>query len=219
MATIRLTDRCSRPDDLPDVCMKCGRDTTGRVMKKFYFTPSWVWLTFLCGGLPVLVIIALIVTKSRRVSAPLCEEHKNHWSWRNWTIVGVLLVMVVGLISAIVIASEMRLGPRTSGPEIVTGLFVVGLLGWLIMTAILSQSAIRTTEITDDALTLTGVSKEFRAAVEKWERVDPEMLDRAAQRWGEGQRRRPESRDDDEEGRYRREGEDDQRPERDRYRE
>jgi hypothetical protein len=217
MATIRLTDRCSRPDDLPDVCMKCGRDATGRVMKKFYFTPSWVWLTFLCGGLPVLAIVALIVTKSRRVSAPLCAEHQNHWSWRTWTIVGVLLVMVAGLITSIVIASEMRQGPGAGGGEVVAGLFVVGLLGWLIMTAILSQSAIRTTEITDDTLTLTGVSKEFRAAVEKRVDVDPEMLDRAVQRWGEARRRPSESGDD--ESRYRREGEEDQRPDRDRYRE
>ena len=75
---------------------------------------------------------------------------------------------------------------------------------WLIVAAIIQNTAIRPTEITDDYIVLTGVSRDFDDAVRDERRREREREDR------DYERRRSRRRDDEPRGR------DDSR--RDRYR-
>jgi hypothetical protein len=62
--------------NFPLRCVKCGKPTVGRPKEyKFAWQPLWVWVF-----LPILlvfIIVAVIQTRSIRVSFSLCERHKR----------------------------------------------------------------------------------------------------------------------------------------------
>jgi hypothetical protein len=96
-----------------------------------------------------------------RVEAPFCEEHKNHWSWRTLVTLTSLLVPAVPLLGGILLAVTLDEN-QLSGLKI--GLFVAAgvlFVAWLIVAVVLSSTAIRVVEITDESITLAGVHQAF----------------------------------------------------------
>src|SRR4051794_39091667 len=102
MAEVRLGRHTADEEDLPDVCLKGGAPTTRRRMKTFSWHPPWIFVLLLVHVL-VYLIVALIVTKRRRVSAPLCAKHKNHWIGRS-VLLGVSFLALAALGIASVVA-------------------------------------------------------------------------------------------------------------------
>jgi hypothetical protein len=166
MATIRLVREEAEDGDLPPVCMCCGEPATVLRAKNFSWHPDWVYLLLLLGLLPCL-IAALIVTKRMRIRAPLCEEHKNHWLWRNWFAYGGLtgiFFLGVGVIALMLTWDDPQ--GQMSG---LFGLLCFGLLGlglaWLLAAFVVQNLGIRPIEITDRTITLRRVAPEFVDAV------------------------------------------------------
>lgn len=195
MATVRLSPLPIEEEDVPDRCMQCGAPAAVYREKTFSWYPPWVYVLLLAGLLPFL-IVALVLTKKKRVPVPLCHAHRNHWAWRN----AVMLLSFLGLgglaIAAVVLVN-MAAGPngfdQYSG--FICGGSVVGLIVWLVVVAVLQQTAIRPTEITDDSVTLTGVAKEFVRAYEE-NRGAFRRRDRDDERWEGGRRGRARPADD-----------------------
>jgi hypothetical protein len=188
MGVLRL-DSYEEMRGLPDVCMKCGAPATLRKNKTFSWFPPWIWILFFVCGLLPFVIVALIMTKRRSLSVPLCEEHKNHWLWRQLVVVGSLVILAVGFVTWI--AAIDNEGGRNNP---FSGLACVGLFGllviWLIAAINIHATSIRPKEITDSDMTLLGVSDTFIQVYEDEWHVSPERLDEMArEHWNKGKRR------------------------------
>jgi hypothetical protein len=167
MATLEMGRRPLEDEDVPDLCMQCGAPAEVHREKTFSWYPPWVFVLLLAGLLPF-IIVALVLTKKKRVPVPLCRAHRNHWAWRNAVIL-LSFLGLVGLVIGVSVLLNVAAGPN--GFDQYGGLVcagsVVGLVVWLVVVAVLQQTAIRPTEITDSSITLTGVSKEFVRAYEE----------------------------------------------------
>ena len=179
MATARLGRYEVERERLPSACMKCGAPATLYKNKNFAWFPPWTYVLLLAGVLPF-VIVQLVLTKRMTVSAPLCEAHKHHWLVR--TLIGAagLVLLLGGFIGFVVLMAAVgdQLDEDAKGALVgaMCSGFGVLLLVWLIVMVVLQNTAIRSTEITDNAITLTGVSPAFVEAVdaerEQWEEED-----------------------------------------------
>src|SRR6266478_3526907 len=96
MATTRLSLYEVDRKLLPDLCMRCGEPATTHKNRNFSWYPPWIGVTIL-AGLIVYVILVAVLTKRMRVSVPLCDAHKNHWSIR----VMIILLSFVALLALV----------------------------------------------------------------------------------------------------------------------
>jgi hypothetical protein len=149
--------------------MRCDLEAAVFKDKNFSWFPPWIGVMLLVAW-PVYLILVLVMTKRMAVSVPLCEAHKHHWLVRMVVALvglGLLLVLLVFNIAITSMLSDARNDELTSIllPVLWIGLVVL-LLAWLITIIIMQNSAIRPNEITDDTITLTGVSDAFVDAVE-----------------------------------------------------
>ncbi len=196
MASVTITCRQVRQDRLPDVCARCGAPSTFIKDKSFSWCPPWVGVLILVGLLPWL-IVWIILTKRMTVPVPLCDRHKGHWSWRTWFTVLSLLALIAGSIGTVILWANLKQGGRADD---VVGFVCMGSVGlfivWIIVVAVLQMTAIRPLEITDDFIRLTGVSPDFRDAVD--DEYDQYREERSSRR-----RARYEDEEDDEDDRPR----------------
>jgi hypothetical protein len=168
MAKVRLGRYEAEQGRLPDLCMRCTSTATATVARRFSWHPPWVGVLILAGLLPY-AIVALVLTKKVKFPVPLCEAHKGHWksrAWATWGSAAGLALLGVGLIATLIALDQP--GRRNPNPELFGYAcfgWVVLALAWLIVVAVLQQTAIRPTEITDNSITLTGVHKDFAEAV------------------------------------------------------
>jgi hypothetical protein len=186
MATLRLGERPWEDGELPDVCMKCGAPADANRDHQFRWHPPWVFFLILVHLL-VYAIVAMALTKKRRVRVPLCHAHRNHWVWRQVVSFGgfaVLLFLGIGALIALTDSGPGRRGDALGGLLCVGT--VVGLIVWLGLVAILQSTAIRPREITNYGITLDGVSPAFVAAYEGQQDVTGRIDELARERWGRG---------------------------------
>jgi hypothetical protein len=187
MATLRLGERPWDEEELPDVCMKCGAPAEVHKDHLFRWHPGWVFFLILVHIL-VYAVVALALTKKRRVRVPLCHAHRHHWVVRQVAIfVGFAFFLFLG-IGAIIAMTDSSPGRR--GSEALGGLLCVGslvvLLVWLVLVSVLQSTAIRPREITDRDITLVGVSTAFVRAYAERQDVASRIDEAARQRWGRG---------------------------------
>jgi hypothetical protein len=186
MATLRLGERPWDEEELPDLCMKCGAPAELYKDKKFSWHPGWVYVLLLVNLL-VFVLVALALTRKRRVRVPLCAAHRNHWFWPQVIAVGGLLFfLALGILTIAVMSDQDNTAPLEGLGGLLCVSTLVGLVAWLIVAAVLQSAAIRPTEITNHGITLVGVSKAFVDTYREKQDVIG-RIDRAArERWGEG---------------------------------
>lgn len=155
-------------ESLPPVCMRCGAPCDDVVKKKFSWYPSWVWVLIL-ANLIVVIIVASILTRRMTVLAPLCREHRNHWTLRS--------NMIVGGFFTIILAGAMGLlfGPNEFAGFLCLGMFGVLLL-WVIVAIGSFETSIHPSEITDDGITLERVAPGFIDALEQQRESEPPVL-------------------------------------------
>ena len=209
MAKVWLESDRGDVTDLPELCMKCGEPASVYKKRNFSWYPPWV-AVLLLGGLIPFAIVALILTKKSRVEVPLCEQHKNHWLIRQLIVIGSLIAVLLFGIAATIGAAILsdQTGNDVAMPIVcVGGVFLF--LGWVIVAIIAQNSSIRPREITEESITLTGVSDLFVEAYEAERPRSRRNLDELArERWHDSERRsrgsvrrqRDEDDEDDEEG-------------------
>jgi hypothetical protein len=178
MAQVRLGKDEVQSEQLPPTCMHCGAPATVYKSRTFSWSPPWAYPP----------IVALMLTKYVRVSAPLCDRHKYHWLGRLLLVVLSLLGIVgLGVVGgAVGLMLEMDAGPESGGSAVFGGVMVVCavlLVAWVVMLIVLSLTSIRAKEITADTITLTGVHDAFVKAV--YEREDRDEEERPRRRASE----------------------------------
>jgi hypothetical protein len=153
---------------IPELCMRCGEPATTHKNRTFSWCPPWVIVTIIAGLLPY-VIVSMIVTKRKRVSVPLCDAHKHHWLSRGLIIL-FSFIALLGLIGL-----DIAFGDKDFVPILVVATLIAG-LAWLILIAVLQNTAIRASEITDRSIKLSGLAESFcqAALVERDRRRDEE---------------------------------------------
>ena len=187
MAVLHL--KASDELELPELCMQCGAPATLHRSKTFSWFPPWLWILFFFCGLLPFVIVALIVTKRRTLRVPLCEEHKNHWLWRQLLVLGTLLgIGAIGIGATVISNVNDGRGNDPLGGLLCAGSLIL-LVAWIILAIAVQATSIRAKEITDRHITLAGVSKEFVEVYEREWHVSPERLDEfAREHWNQGRR-------------------------------
>jgi hypothetical protein len=213
MATIRLGRYEVEKYPLPALCAKCGAEAVGAPRKRFSWSPPWLPVLILLGalGLILYVILASVLTKRMTVPLPLCEQHRNYWRNRALFIWGGLVGLILLAIPVITIGAVLDDKRITETSLLIAILSMVGLfLAWLIAAAVVQTSSIRTSEITENAITLTGLSPEFVAELREDRRGDDRDEDDRRPR-----RRRADDEEDERPRARRREKEDDRGYDRD----
>jgi ACR3 family arsenite efflux pump ArsB len=152
--------------DLPPVCIRCGRKAA--VWKKKRFTTS-SGVAFLLGG----PLVAGMTTRTIGAKLPFCRKHKNHWRTLNIVLLcGLIYIPLVGL--GIYLAKQgyqvNQTVERIGG--IVLGAACFSFVLWLIAILTLNSTTVRAVKVTNDDLTLQGVSDEFVKAMAKKRRED-----------------------------------------------
>lgn len=201
MARVTITREEAEEGLLPEVCALTGRRTADIKRKVFYWQPAWTGVLFLAGVLPY-VIASMVLRRRMVVELPLMRGKRGHWEWRSAvTLVAVLVAVVGGLISG----SEARhLGGR--GQNFSAGLLYavgpVALIAAIALGIVLHSSAIRPTEVTDDAVTLVNVHTDFAVALEEERRRQEVGYEHdSGRRFDEDYRPRQVRTDDDEDDR------------------
>lgn len=165
MAEFRVSRYVAQDGQLPMICMRCGAPAIAYRKKGMTYRPGWVLLLILLGLLPFL-IVALITEKRCRLMAPLCEQHEGHWRVRRLWLWGIFLSAVVIGVGGLVTRNDSIMGMACFASAIIG-------LGWLITAAVLHETSIHSTEITDAGMTLVGVSQRFLDALYSQPRTNP----------------------------------------------
>ncbi len=165
MADVTLTEYECRKGLLPAVCLQCGEPAAVTVKRKFSWYPQWIIVLVLVNVI-VAAIVAAIMTKKMLVEAPMCDQHRNHWSKRTMWI--LVTLGIAGLIGAAGIAFLADQNGQADGDVIGGVCFggVLALLAWLVVVIVCQSSMIRAKEITEEAITLTKVHPHFADALE-----------------------------------------------------
>jgi hypothetical protein len=141
----------------------CGEPADIRKTRKFSWHSPLAYLGLLAGVLPF-IIIALVLTKRMVVKVPLCQIHKNHWTWRSLVVLGSLFAIAMLGIGTFIYQTDQP--PGNDSTWLCLG-WVLLLIVWLVAAAIIQGTAIRPTEITDRSIRLTKIHPAFIDALER----------------------------------------------------
>ncbi len=179
MASIRLGRYEVRNYELPAVCARCGAKAVVAPSRTFSWNPPWLLALFLLGGLGLvlLLVLAAVLTKRMSVPLPLCERHRHYWRNRAIGLYGGLAALIALAVAAIAVGAALD----QRGWDDAFGFICIGgavvFFVWLIVMAVVQSRGIRATEITDNAIALTGLSKDFTEAVRQDRRGDEDDED------------------------------------------
>jgi hypothetical protein len=187
--------------DLPPVCMVCGVEATTTTRQTFRWHPPWV-IVLILVSIPIWVIVALILTKTMTVHAPVCEEHRGYWRRRKL----IAWLPVLSGVTLFGVGAAVMIGAGNDPRLQDIGLYVMlgGALWFfvtLIAAAIVLRGGVRATEITDDEVRLAGVHPEFVDALrdrrrEERDRERARRLERDQEHDDRGDRGRRSRRDE-----------------------
>lgn len=168
MARVDLDWREVRDDKLPDLCIRCGVQTSQRLYKTFLWMPWWRPVVAVPMGVLLLpvgfipfigrllysdMLGRLTKPEEMEVRVPVCPLHEGHWdrrAWIGWVGLGALfLALVVGVAAGAGRSTHFWYG------------FGGCVLGWLTVCALARTTSIRAVRITGTTLFLTGVAGEF----------------------------------------------------------
>ena len=116
-----------------------------------------------------MVILAFALKKRKLLHAPMCDKHCNLWKNGTWTILGSLFGLVTVAILLTIFGTQIDTIPGWRGYSFVVifgGWVWQCTSSWLIVVGVLNSLSVGPTSITDDGITLSGVSARFVDALE-----------------------------------------------------
>jgi NhaP-type Na+/H+ or K+/H+ antiporter len=180
MASVRLGRFEVEEYRLPPTCARCGGKAVVWPDRRFSWSPPWLAALILLNGLGIILYIVLSVSLTKRMTVPLpfCERHRNYWRNRQiFTWGGFAAVVVFGLL-AIPLGIILDSKGITDNSLLIASLVTGGLfLTWLLSAAVVHTQTIRASEITDVAITISGLSPDFAEAVREDRRGDDDEDD------------------------------------------
>ncbi|MCA9034481.1 MAG: protein kinase [Planctomycetaceae bacterium] len=156
-------------NDLPDVCIVCGVPTRRRQYKEFQHTSD------LAGGLivlglilffPIGIVLAILMTRKVRISCPLCQKHRRHWS--DMTLFASLgwILIPMGLLAGLYFGGYLT-QRATGNPWILIPCILLGVLVYVLKLVAYGVSRVAVGEINSETVRLKRVSTAFARAIEQ----------------------------------------------------
>ena len=149
-----------------------GAEASQTTRQTFRWHPPWVIVLILAGVL-IWVIVALILTKTMVVYAPVCDRHRRYWFGRTVLIWLLVLAGIAAVFAGIFALIAFEKDPQLK--DIGTWALPLGILTLLvcwIAAAVVQSLSIRPKEITDEDIQLTHVDPDFVAALKDQRRAD-----------------------------------------------
>ena len=163
---VTLTKEQIEADDLPNVCIVCGRPTTERLNKNFSHQSEWAQVLTLIGMLFFVfpgLIISSLTERQQRIACPVCPRHRNHWSrfaW--WASTGWLIPLTLGGFPAV--------GVWAAGLQNMVAIAIVlvgsvaGLILYLVPLIRMASRRVDVEDVTETEVRLRRVSAAFAKA-------------------------------------------------------
>lgn len=151
---------------VPDVCVVCGRATSGRISQEFSFMSEvmgFVMALLMCVFFPAGIIVAILYTKKCRATLPVCSRDRNHWSnYRLWASLGWMTILA-GTYLGVIRGNLFGSGEKSIFT--VFAFILAGVFAYIAPLILLATSRVAAAEITDTTITLKRASTEFVNAV------------------------------------------------------
>lgn len=169
MAKICLDYIEAEEGELPPVCMRCGVEIDVDEqcpVKEFVWMPMWAIVTgYVIFPWVLHLVLTWIFAKTMTVVTPLCWEHRSHWKRQQWLFAGGLIAVGIFFFGSIFVATGLEEnGERDHMKIALLATLGVGVL-WVMTMLVMYFISIRPIRITEDSITLRGVSEQFVAAV------------------------------------------------------
>jgi hypothetical protein len=159
MAQVTLGRLEAEQGELPALCLRCGRPASLYRARWFGWQPGYSYLCLLLS-LWLFLFVSLLVHRRMRVLAPWCLAHR-YYGFRRTVVFDFALGLLAALMILVVGWAIAISRGRSEGMLFLTG-WIPGLL-LLAMLLLARIDALRSTEITPDSITLTGVAEAFVA--------------------------------------------------------
>jgi rhomboid protease GluP len=147
---------------LPMVCMRCGQPATSTETKVFTKNS---FPSFRQAARPVYSVLPFGGGEFLQVTVQghFCDKHKNYWA-RCYRAVWMSLAGCVVFGLALVILLPFLAGQHPILNGLMCGGAVVIGLGWLVFLGVMESTTIRPKKMTENTVTLVGVSDDFISA-------------------------------------------------------
>ena len=165
MATVSVPRDQIADGSLPSVCIICGGDAPHRLFPAIG-APSLAWVLFSpLVGLMTFWAYILVARSSSGGGLPFCDRHCGYWTRRATLIVfGFAAIIGLMVIGALLTPTA---GPgKKDDPHWVFGVGGCWLLVFLPTFLVVHLGATRPTGGNRTSMVLSGVSRDFKAAVE-----------------------------------------------------
>jgi hypothetical protein len=158
MALVTLSWFEAEEGHLPPWCLVCGEPAAIYRRETLAHYPAWIYVLLFVWIVPF-VVSAILTGRRIRVLAPFCTAHKNYWFQRRLWLLGLLILPFLLVVGASLASGEVAL------LSLQVSAFVA--VCWLVILTGIRQTMIRAQRITDEGVTLAGVSEGFASQVEK----------------------------------------------------
>lgn len=163
--TISRTD--AEQDQLPEVCIVCGKGTKRRQAKEFSHTPEpmgWVIVCFMVLFFPLGILIAILATRKVTVTVPVCRADRHHWSRIGWWGGLGWVLIPIGVFSGIWIKDDIEAWIGIEEGFTIVSCILTGVALFVIPLVYMAVGTVSADEITEQKLSLKNTAVNFARA-------------------------------------------------------
>ncbi|MEP3482290.1 MAG: protein kinase [Fuerstiella sp.] len=148
----------------PDCCVVCGQVTKRRQTQEFSVgmpAAAPFIVVFMILFFPIGILIAILTTKKKRLSLPVCMRHRHHWlSMVLFASIGWVLIPA-GVFAGL-FAGDFITGDGENVPILLSCIFA-GIIAYVGPLIYLGLTRVKADEITADGIRVRNVSPPFAA--------------------------------------------------------
>lgn len=152
----------------PDNCVVCGQATKRRQTQEFSvvmkFATPFVFVSTILF-FPLGILIAMLTTKKKRLSLPVCMRHRHHWlSLILFASIGWILILA-GIFTGLYAGGFLPRGQEN--PAILIGCILMGVVLYVGPIIYLSVTRVKADEFDADGIRMRNVSPPFAAGFQQ----------------------------------------------------
>lgn len=152
----------------PDKCVVCGQATKRRQTQEFSVAMQAAApfiVVFMILFFPIGILIAILTTKKKRLSLPVCMRHRHHWlSMILFASIGWVLIPA-GVFTGL-FAGDFLMGDDTN-PAILVGCILTGVICYVGPLVYLGVTRVKADELTAEGIRIRNVSPPFAASFQQ----------------------------------------------------
>lgn len=161
------TDSC-HGHHFPDTCVVCGQSTKRRQTQEFSVTMQSAVpfiVLFMILFFPIGILIAMLTTKKKRLSLPVCMRHRHHWlSLVLFASIGWILIPM-GVFTGLYAGEFLWEGEQN--PAILVACILTGLVCYVGPLIYLGLTRVKADELTAQGIRMRNVSPPFAACFQQ----------------------------------------------------